>query len=296
MAVCAGASVTAIWRVQHTTASWRNVEVITTNLLGDPTVEGIVLTMRDVTERKGLEEELKHQAFHDALSGLANRALFRDRLEHALRAGRALENVARRALLGPRRLQARQRQLGHAAGDEPVGLVADRIARCLREGDTAARFGGDEFAVLLEEIDGPGEAFEVADRLSSSCPCRPVVDDHEIVPKASIGIALSPAGAEDPAELLQAADVAMYAAKARGKGCYEVYRPALQEAVVERLSETADLHRAVEHERVRLALPAHHEPRRHARGGPRGAGALAAPRARAPAPRSTSSRSPRRRG
>ena len=106
----AGMSVTAQWRVRHRDGSWRYVEVVANNLLGDPTVEGIVLTMRDVSERKGLEEELKHQAFHDALSGLANRALFRDRLEHALGAGSSIAVVTRRSVPGPRRLQARERQ------------------------------------------------------------------------------------------------------------------------------------------------------------------------------------------
>ena len=108
----AGTSITAEWRILHGDGTWRHVEVVANNLLGDPTVEGIVLTLRDVTERKGLEEELKHQAFHDALSGLANRALFRDRLEHALAARRPVCDVAGCPVPRPRRLQADQRQFG----------------------------------------------------------------------------------------------------------------------------------------------------------------------------------------
>ncbi len=216
------------------------------NLLGDPTVEGIVLTMRDVSERKGLEEELKHQAFHDALSGLANRALFRDRLEHALaRAARSRSSLAV-LFLDLDDFKLVNDSLGHAAGDDLLVAVAGRLAKSLRAGDTAARFGGDEFAVLLEEISGLDEACEVADRIIAELRVPLAIEDREVQVHASIGIAISPIGDEDPAELLQAADVAMYAAKGRGKGSYEVYQPALQAAMVERLERTADLQRAVD--------------------------------------------------
>jgi EAL domain-containing protein (putative c-di-GMP-specific phosphodiesterase class I) len=116
----------------------------------------------------------------------------------------------------------------------------------LRAGDTAARFGGDEFAVLLEEISGLDEACQVAERIITELKVPLPVEDREVQVHASIGIALGPGGTEDPADLLQASDVAMYAAKARGKGRYEVYKPALQKAMVERLERTADLQRAVD--------------------------------------------------
>ena len=242
----AGSSMTAEWRVKHRDGSWRFVEVITTNLLGDPTVEGVVLTMRDVTERKGLEEELKHQVFHDALSGLANRALFRDRLEHALaRAARSTTSLAV-LFLDLDDFKLVNDSLGHSAGDRLLVEVAGRLSESLRGGDTAARFGGDEFAILLEETASPEEACEVAERILAELRRPITIEDHEIKIRASIGIALSPAGVEAPAELIQAADVAMYAAKARGKGCYEIYEPALQMAMVERLEKTADLQRAID--------------------------------------------------
>ena len=135
--------------------------------------------------------------------------------------------------------------LGHSAGDRLLVEVADRLLESLRGGDTAARFGGDEFAILLEETAGPKEACEVAQRILSDLQVPLTIEDHEIQIRASVGIALSPAGEEDPAELIQAADVAMYAAKARGKGCYEIYEPALQMAMVERLEKTADIQRGI---------------------------------------------------
>ena len=129
----AGTSVTAEWRVRHKDGSWRHVEVVATNLLSDATVEGIVLTLRDVSERKGLEEELKHQAFHDALSGLANRALFRDRLDHALaRAARSKASLAV-LFLDLDDFKLVNDSLGHAAGDDLLIAVADRLIDCLRD-------------------------------------------------------------------------------------------------------------------------------------------------------------------
>jgi len=251
-----GTSVTAEWRIRHGDGSWRHVEVVANNLLGDPTVEGIVLTLRDVTERKGLEEELKHQAFHDALSGLANRALFRDRLEHALeRAARSLSSLAV-LFLDLDDFKFINDSLGHAAGDELLVAVASRLTGSLRTGDTAARFGGDEFAVLLEETADPQAACEVAERVLADLKPAFWVKDRSVAIHASIGVAYSKRGAEDPAELLQAADVAMYAAKARGKNCYEVYKPALQAAVSERLERTAELQKAVD----RAEFVLHYQP------------------------------------
>ena len=242
----AGTSVTAEWRFRHGDGSWRYVEVVANNLLGDPTVEGIVLTLRDVTERKGLEEELKHQAFHDALSGLANRALFRDRLEHALaRAARSLTSLAV-LFLDLDDFKLINDSLGHSAGDELLVAVAGRLMGSLRTGDTGARFGGDEFAILLEETDDPEAACQVAERVLEDLRPSFKIKDRAVNVHASIGIAYSKCGAEDPSELMQAADVAMYAAKARGKNCYEFYKPALQAAVSERLERTAQLQKAVD--------------------------------------------------
>ncbi len=121
--------------------------------------------MRDVSERKALEDELKHQAFHDALSGLANRALFLDRLEHALARAARSQSLLAVLFLDLDDFKLVNDSFGHAAGDDLLVAVAGRLTKSLRAGDTAARFGGDEFAVLLEEISGLEEASQVAERI-----------------------------------------------------------------------------------------------------------------------------------
>jgi diguanylate cyclase (GGDEF)-like protein/PAS domain S-box-containing protein len=246
VALRSGTSVTAQWRVKHFDDSWRHVEVITTNLLSDLTVEGMVLTMRDVGERMGLEEELKHQAFHDSLTGLANRPLFYDRLEQALlRAARSSTSLAV-LFIDLDDFKVVNDSMGHPAGDDLLITVAKRISGSLRASDTAARFGGDEFAVLLEQTTDSREVFEVANRIILDLAVPVEMQGHQIVPRASMGIVLSPAGTDDPADLMQAADVAMYAAKTNGKGHYQLYEPALQTAIVDRLKQTTDMQRATE--------------------------------------------------
>jgi diguanylate cyclase (GGDEF)-like protein/PAS domain S-box-containing protein len=252
IAARSGVSPTVEWRVRRKDGIWRDVEVVANNLLADPTVEGIVLTMRDVSDRKRLEDELKHQAFHDALSGLANRALFRDRLEHALaRGARQVEPLAV-LFIDLDDFKVVNDSLGHGVGDELLCAVGQRISESLRRGDTAARLGGDEFAILLEDSASSTEALDVAERIITELQPAFEVGDRLVRVQASIGIALSEDRSEDPADLLQAADVAMYAAKARGKGCFEVYRPALQRAMVDRLDRTAELQRALDNEEFEL--------------------------------------------
>ncbi len=209
-----------------------------------------VAVAEDVTQRRGLEEQLAHQAFHDPLTGLANRALFRDRVEHALaQVGRTTGDVAV-LFLDLDDFKSVNDSLGHAEGDQLLVQVAARLLNATRGSDTVARLGGDEFAVLLANAGG-GEAHVVANRILSSLT-RPVqLCAREVAVGASIGIATARAG-ETTEELLRNADLAMYQAKARGKGMYEEFAPPMYEAVRDRVSLGSDLHHALERREFRL--------------------------------------------
>ena len=144
------------YRVRHADGTWRWVEGVVGNLLEDPAVQGLVLNIRDVTERKVAEEAMLHQAFHDALTGLPNRALFLDRLGQAL-ARRGRRGAATAVLfLDLDRFKWINDSLGHAAGDGLLVAVAERLSEAVRPGDSVARFGGDEFVVLCDELEGVG--------------------------------------------------------------------------------------------------------------------------------------------
>ena len=239
----ASANVEARWR--HLDGSWRQCEMTVTNLLDEPAVGGTVINARDITDRKRLEEQLAHEAFHDSLTGIANRALFKDRLHQSVaRAARRLEKPAVLFvdLDGFKNINDGR---GHAAGDALLAAVASRLRPFVRTGDTMARLGGDEFAILLEDVEGLKAAIGVAERINEALKLPFLIDNEDIFISASIGIAPFIA-AQDPDELLRDADIAMYMAKAAGKGRYEVFNPAMQDAVVGQLQLEADLKRAVE--------------------------------------------------
>ena len=239
-----GNVITAEVRARHAGGGLRSLEVVCKNLLHDRNVAGIVVNGRDVTERKVLEQELSHQAFHDPLTGLANRALIKDRIDHALvRSSRVGERTSV-MFLDIDDFKNVNDSLGHVAGDGVLIEVAKRLRGSLRPDDTAARFGGDEFVLLLEDTDS-ASASAVAERVLRSLSPPVMIQRHEVIIRASVGIAT--AGSDGSAELLlRDADVAMYAAKGRGKGTIQVYEPSMRDASVERLELDADLVRAVE--------------------------------------------------
>jgi diguanylate cyclase (GGDEF)-like protein/PAS domain S-box-containing protein len=209
-----------------------------------------VAVAEDVTQRRGLEAQLAHQAFHDPLTGLANRALFRNRVEQALaQAGRTTGDVAV-LFLDLDDFKSVNDSLGHAEGDQLLVQVAARLLNATRGSDTVARLGGDEFAVLLAN-DGGGDAHVVANRILSSLTRPVAMGAREIAVGASIGIATART-AESTEELLRNADLAMYQAKARGKGTYEEFAPRMYEAVRDRVSLGSDLHQALERREFRL--------------------------------------------
>jgi diguanylate cyclase (GGDEF)-like protein/PAS domain S-box-containing protein len=232
------------------------VEYVSTPILQDGEVVGAVVTFRDITERKALEEQLQHQAFHDLLTGLPNRALFMDRLEHALtRANRRGGKVAV-LFTDLDNFKVINDSLGHKAGDQLLAAVADRLKACLRPEDTAARLGGDEFTILVEDVASVGEAVQIAERIAEILQPPFALEEQEIFATASIGIALNSPTREEPADLLRHADLAMYRAKHRGKARYEVFEPSMDAKAVERLMLETGLRQAL----VRQQFRVHYQP------------------------------------
>jgi diguanylate cyclase (GGDEF)-like protein/PAS domain S-box-containing protein len=231
-------------RWQHADGTWRHTETVVTNHLNDPAVGGLVLNTRDVSERKVLETELAHRALHDPLTDLANRALFKESVERALRrTGRNGRSVAV-VFLDIDDFKHVNDSLGHEAGDRLLAAVAERIRLCVRPYDVAARLGGDEFAILLENAD-LRVAASVADRILREMDEPIQVSGREIATQGSLGIAVGGPG-DDVEDVMRNADVAMYTAKAKGKGRYEVFEPSMNASAVERMELAADLRRAVE--------------------------------------------------
>ena len=247
-----GGSTTAEYRVEHTDGSSRFVESIVSNLLEDSSVEGLVLNTRDVTERKTLEEELARQAFHDSLTGLSNRAVFRDRLEHALDLSVRYERSLAVLLLDLDGFKTVNDSLGHDVGDQLLVAVGARIEKSARSSDTVARLGGDEFVVLLEEDVDEEQALAVATRMLNVLAAPFEVGDREVFIGASIGIALSDGGPVEADDLIRNADTAMYAAKAAGRGRSEIFQPAMHVRALERFEVQAGLRRALGRSEFRL--------------------------------------------
>jgi diguanylate cyclase (GGDEF)-like protein/PAS domain S-box-containing protein len=223
----------------------RDVGAVITNHDGVPLYWSGVLS--DITDRKVLEEQLEHQAFHDTLTGLANRALFVDRVEHALtRSDRDAGGLAV-VFLDLDDFKTINDSLGHGLGDRVLVEVAARLKESLRPADTVARLGGDEFAILLEGA-SVEEAIHVVERIIDSLEAPILQDTKTILVHASFGIAIGEHRRWTGADLLRNADVAMYAAKARGGGGFEVFQPDMHVAALRRLETHAELQEAI-HER-----------------------------------------------
>ncbi len=246
------------WRFRLDDGGYVSFEVVSSNLLSDPSVAGIVLTMRDVSERRALEDELKHQAFHDPLTGLANRSLFRDRAEHALARLARLATVTAMVMVDLDDFKIVNDTRGHGAGDELLIQVARRLEGNLRGGSTVARFGGDEFAVLVEDLPDAAAANALAARTQALFKKPFLVQGEQLTMRASSGLVLTGGtdAAMDLTELLRRADVALYVAKDRGKGRYVQYDNDLNAGMLARVTLRSELRRALDDDQFVL----HYQP------------------------------------
>ncbi len=218
----------------------------------DGIIVGRVWSFHDITRQKQLEHELVRQAFHDSLTGLANQALFRDRVSHAMT--RMLRDGGEVAVIyfDLDDFKRVNDSLGHRAGDQLLIACAERLDRCVRDTDTTARLGGDEFAVLVESPDVRRDAVDIADRIMAAFEGPVSLGGHEVVASASVGIAFSDPEL-DAEQLVRNADLAMYAVKASGKSGRQVFSSSMRTAAVARVEMEADLHAALDREEFWVA-------------------------------------------
>jgi diguanylate cyclase (GGDEF)-like protein/PAS domain S-box-containing protein len=213
---------------------------------------GRIWVFTDVTERKQYEQQLAYQAFHDPLTNLPNRTLFIDRVNHAIaHLGRSGSTIAV-LFLDLDRFKVINDSMGHEKGDWLLKEVASRLQSTMRPGDTAARFGGDEFTLLVESINGSDDAVAVAERILDALSQPFMLDERELYITTSIGIAVSATPTERADDLLRNSDIAMYRAKNKGKARYEVFDMKMSEAALERLQLEVELRQAVRWQQLRL--------------------------------------------
>ena len=196
-------------------------------------IDGII---EDVTEKKRIENQMVHDAFHDGLTGLPNRELFFDRLDRAVSRGNRRKDYLYAVLfIDLDRFKVVNDSMGHASGDVALLSIATNLKECIREGDTVARFAGDEFVVLLDDIRNEATALSIAGRMNEKLNEQISIGSSEIVVTGTIGVAIKPARASKPEDLIRAADIAMYRAKALGKNRYEVFDPDMLTSAINRL-------------------------------------------------------------
>jgi len=253
------------YRIRHKDGSWRVFES-TANVIPalEGEIDGLVIVNRDITERKQSDALLMHRAFHDILTDLPNRALFLDRLQRAIAVARRHRDYKFAVfLIDIDEFKLFNDSLGHDAGDELLMQISRCLMACLRTVDTVsrqtedgvivfvpestlARPGGDEFMVLVEELHDPSDAVRIADRILQRLASPFLINHHEVVVSASIGIVFSGNSGAEPQDMLRDAEVAMYRAKRGGKGRYEVFDVAMQVNALKRLQLETDLRRALE--------------------------------------------------
>ncbi|WP_155373372.1 putative bifunctional diguanylate cyclase/phosphodiesterase [Catellatospora vulcania] len=235
---------TADWTVLRPDGTAVQTEVSCRDLRDEPTVNGLVVTLRDVTDQRRMESELTHLAYHDSLTGLANRVRFAERIGQAIARADADGSIVGVLFIDLDDFKVVNDTLGHEHGDRLLRAVGQRLAAVLRADDVAARLGGDEFAALIEGAPDAATIDDVADRIVEALAEPFTIDDRLVSGIASIGIATS-ADARSAPELLRQADLALYVAKGEGKGQWRRYQPDLHTAIVERLELRAELDQAI---------------------------------------------------
>jgi diguanylate cyclase (GGDEF)-like protein/PAS domain S-box-containing protein len=236
-AATAGGHAELLFRVQRFDGTWCWVEGDATNLVDDSAVGGTVVNIRDVTDRRAAESFIRHQALHDPLTGLPNRTLFADRLEHALARQSRHGGYVAVLVVDLDGFKTVNDSLGHAAGDALLVAVAQRFETALRDFDTIARLGGDEFVMVVDSLEVPDQAGRIARRVLDVLARPFAVADRDVVVGASIGVVVADGSRTDVADdsLLRNADTAMYRAKRECKGCYRVFEASMHAAAVQRL-------------------------------------------------------------
>jgi diguanylate cyclase (GGDEF)-like protein/PAS domain S-box-containing protein len=240
------------WRITRRDGQIMRVRVRHSDLRARPSVLGRVLTLRDVTEERRLQEELHHRAFHDALTELPNRVLFADRAGHSLALARRTGTITALLFIDLDDFKDVNDTLGHAIGDELLIAFARRLATMARESDVAARISGDEFALLIENLRGPAEANAFAERAMAAFSEPFILSEGPVTMTATVGVATSD-GSESVEEMMRHADLALYAAKAAGKHGWQRYSPALSSGITRRLEIRSALEQAVSDSAFALA-------------------------------------------
>ncbi|ACM21917.1 response receiver sensor diguanylate cyclase/phosphodiesterase, GAF and PAS domain-containing [Geotalea daltonii FRC-32] len=233
-----------------------NVEISSSPFVERNNVMGSIHIVRDVTESKKMEDEIRYQATHDILTGLANRMLFMDHLALSISQGHRYNEIQAVMFLDLDRFKSINDSLGHAAGDKLLQLISGRLKECVRETDTVARIGGDEYNILITQMAHPEDATAIANKILSSMNKPFAIDGHQLHVTISIGISLYPTDGEDAETLLKNADIALYHAKEQGRNNYQFYNPALNTRTLERVKMENRLRQALErHELVVLYQP-----------------------------------------
>ena len=240
------------WNLRHRDGSVRQVETICSTQIDDVVIDGFVLNTRDVTDRREMEKKLEHRAFHDVLTDLANRALFEDRVNHALTVAGPEAGMVAVMVLDLDDFKTVNDSLGHSAGDMLLVEAANRLRATLRATDTAARLGGDEFALLIGRAGGLRELTELADRIMATLrePIR--IGGRDLVMRASLGIATATDASTSAVSLLRDADLAMYVAKGRRQAGHAVFDPSMAQAASDRLGLISALNVALERDEISL--------------------------------------------